>query len=309
MTASSTQPRVALITGAAGIIGPGVCAALKADGWLVAAADYDKGGMERYERFHGQPFPADLRLEGDLCRESDCRRLVEETVARFGRLDLLVNGATAEPSAQSLMETTVESFEKTLKVDVLAPVVMIQAAAEALSAAHGAVINFSSVLLRTVPEGRLRYVVAKAAVEGMTEVLAYELAPKNIRVNVIRIGSVAGDAFLRPALNLLPPKLAAELYREVMPQHLECSKNNSLVGGIGTPEHIGSAVVYLMSPAGEYINASILPVDGAFNLVQIKRGRNRGSWSGNPVLQHWSSNPKEAVKGWLKAKGIEYEIE
>lgn len=309
MTSSLTGPRVALITGAAGIIGPGVCAALKAEGWLVAATDHNVEAMQRYESLRGEPFPADLMLGGDLTMESECRRLVAETLARFGRLDLLVNGATSESTPYSVLDVPVEAFERTLKIDVIAPVVMIQAAAEALSATHGAVVNFSSILTRIVPDNRVRYIAAKCAMEGMTEVLASELAAKNIRVNTIRVGSVAGDAFLRPALALLPPKLAAALYDDVMPQHLEHSRANSLVGGIGTPSHIGSVIVYLMSPAGEYINAAVLPVDGAYNIVQLRKGRQPGLPASNPVLRHWAGDPREPVKAWLKEKGFEYEID
>lgn len=308
MTFSSTRPKVALVTGSAGIIGPGVCAALKADGWLIAAADYKKESFERYQHLHGEPFPADFFISGDLRQRDDCIRIVEEAVAHFGSLTLLVNGATAHAAAYPLLELPQGALEDSWRIDVLAPIYMIQAATPALSESHGAIINFSSILTRTVPTGRLGYVAAKGAIEGMTESLAYELAPKNVRVNVIRIGAVAGDAFLRSVLERLPADLAARLYRDVLPEHYDISRTGSLVGEAGTPAHIGSMVVYLMSPAGGYINAAVLPVDGAFKLVQIRRGRDPEFAVKNHVHDRWTNDPDGELKKWLKEKGINYEV-
>lgn len=294
------------MTGAAGIVGPGICMALREAGWQVAAAELNAESFERHERFRGCEFPADLRLVGDVTRREECIRLVQETVVHFGSLTLLVNNATAAVQALSLQEITEEFVQQQLGVDLLAPLYLIQAAETALAASKGSVVNFSSVMKDALPPRRLLYGVAKSGIEQMTTPLAMELAERGVRVNTIRVGSIPGDAFLRQAMMALPPDLAKQLYDDVMPAHLKESKG-TLTGESGRPSDIGAMVAYLASEQGAYINGAVLPVDGAYTATRIKHGWEYPA-QGSPYVYRFRDDWRSEVRQWLKEKGIDHEI-
>jgi NAD(P)-dependent dehydrogenase (short-subunit alcohol dehydrogenase family) len=296
------REKVALVTGAAGIIGPDICSSLKEAGWKVAAADLRREGFALYENTRHRSFPADLQLSADLAHRTECLGLIDEARS-LGPLALVVHGATGSirrPLAQ-LDEAT---CERLLHIDVFAPLYLAQAARADLAKTRGLIVHLSSVRLQAIEPGTLLYSVAKAAVEKMVECLAIELAPQGVRVNGIRIGAVSGDAFLRPAMALLPPELATRLREEIMPLHLEAAKGYALTGRAGSPLDIAEMILHLVSPAGMFINGAILPVDGAFNLV-----RSMGAFPPeSPHIKLWYENPREQVQKWLKEKGISHEV-
>ncbi len=298
--------RVALVTGAAGILGPGICEALQQAGWKVAAAELNEEAFSLYEWIHQKPFPADLRLTGDLTDREVCFRLVRETVAHFGSLALVVNGATALVHGQSVEELTEEYVKTQLGVDLLAPLYITQAAIGALEKTRGLVVNFSSVMKENFPPRRMMYCVAKAGIEQMNTHLAMELSDRGIRVNTIRVGSIPGDAFLRRALRALPQHLARQLYDDIMPKHL-AEVGGVLTGKTGRPSDIASMILYLASEQGAYVNGAVIPVDGGFTANRIKQ-----TWKGGAARRTYSArfndDWKAELRQWLQEKGIEHEI-
>lgn len=300
------DPRVALVTGAAGILGPTICSALKEAGWKVAAAELNTESFALYERIQQKPFPADLLVTGDLSQRENCFRIVKETVEHFGSLSLLVNTATAVAEGKSLDDMTEEHVNRQLGVDLLAPLYLTQAAVGALEKSKGLVVNFSSVLKENYPLKRMIYCVAKAGIEQMTTHLAIELSARGIRVNTIRVGSIPGDAFLRPALQALPDDLARTLYNDILPKHL-AEVGGVLTGDTGRPSDIASMILHLASKEGAYINAAVLPVDGGFTASRIRR-----SWQGgqgrSTYASRFNQDWKAELRQWLKEKGIEHEI-
>jgi NAD(P)-dependent dehydrogenase (short-subunit alcohol dehydrogenase family) len=295
-------PKVALITGAAGIIGPEIARILKEAGWKIAAADYSKANFERHRVLQGTNLDADLCLIGDLARREDCVHLVEETTARLGPLGLLVNGATANTQQAPLAALDEATVDRLLRVDLLAPLYLSQAAAAGLGETRGLIVNLSSVRVHDIVPGNLLYTVAKAGLEKMTEALAVELAPLRVRVNAIRIGAVPGNAFLRAAADLLPPELAAKLQADILPAHTALGSRYSLTGRAGLASDIGNMIAYLASPAGEFINGAVLPVDGGFVLSQQANSRQP---AGEPSLSaRWANDPRGELRKWLQEKGL-----
>jgi 3-oxoacyl-[acyl-carrier protein] reductase len=296
---------VALVTGAAGIVGPGICAELKAAGWTVAASDRSAEARDAFERSGRGPLAADAFLPADLGTPGAAAELAAEAGRRLGPVALVVNAATAHNRAIPLAELDEAACERIWRVDTLASLQLARAAAEQGSLELA--VNFSSVRLRQITPGHLPYIIAKAANEAMTEVLAVELAPRGVRVNCLRLGSVPGEGFLRAALELLPAELAAELRAEVVPQQFEAAaRANVLTGRGGTPADIGRAIVFLASPGGRFINGAVLPIDGGYALRQ----QQRAAAAPTPPTpgQRWMKDPRGCLREWLQARGLEHDL-
>jgi NAD(P)-dependent dehydrogenase (short-subunit alcohol dehydrogenase family) len=169
--------RVALVTGAAGGIGRELVGALAKADWTVAATDLAEAG---------EVAGAELTIPADLCGRDNCRAVVDAVVARFGRLDLLVNNA----ATMTVVEPTVDTMPlwwRDIEVNLTAPLWLTQAAAAPLRESAGQVINVSSISALRGEAGFSAYAASKAGLLGMTRSLARELAPA-VRVNAIAPG-------------------------------------------------------------------------------------------------------------------------
>ncbi|MGH7996256.1 MAG: SDR family NAD(P)-dependent oxidoreductase [Opitutaceae bacterium] len=297
---------VALVTGAAGIVGPGICAELKAAGWTVAASDRSAEEFARLEGSGQAPLAADAVFPADLADPGGPAALVAEVRRRHGPIALLVNAATGHNRAVSMDELDAAYFERVWRVDTLASVLLAQAAAKPTPGLE-LVINFSSVRLQCVTPGHLPYIAAKAANEKLTEAMAVELAPRGIRVNCLRLGSVPGEGFLRAALEPLPPPLAARIRDDVLPKQFAAAASSAvLTGAVGRPADIGRTIAYLASPAGRFINGAVIPVDGGYALRQQQRA---AAAAAEPTPgRRWMDDPRGSLREWLREHGIEHEL-
>jgi 3-oxoacyl-[acyl-carrier protein] reductase len=179
---------VALVTGAAGGIGRAIVAGLAKAAWTVAATDLAEAG---------DVAAAAVTIPADLRGRDACRGVVDAVLARFGRLDLLVNNA----ATMTVVEPTVETMAlwwRDIEVNLTAPLWLTQAAAGPLRESAGQVINACSISgLRGEP-GFSAYAASKAGLLGMTRSLARELAP-TIRVNAIAPGPTETEQLNRDA--------------------------------------------------------------------------------------------------------------
>jgi NAD(P)-dependent dehydrogenase (short-subunit alcohol dehydrogenase family) len=177
---------VALVTGAAGGIGRAIVGALAGAGWMVAATDLPDAG----------DLP-DVAIAADLRERDACRAVVDAVLARFGRLDLLVNNA----ATMTVVEPTVETMGlwwRDIEVNLTAPLWLTQAAAAPLRESAGQVINVTSISALRGEPGFSAYAASKAGLLGMTRSLARELAPA-IRVNAIAPGPTETSQLHRDA--------------------------------------------------------------------------------------------------------------
>ncbi|MEN9646055.1 MAG: hypothetical protein RL238_2724 [Actinomycetota bacterium] len=171
--------RVVLVTGAAGGVGGAVVERFLADGWQVAALDVqpvaERDGV--------------LAVQADLRDVAACRDAVATTVARFGRLDALVNAAGVWTEGPA--DTTEEAdFDRVLGVNVKGLYFLTSAAIPHLEAAKGSVVNLSSDAGIQGNAGAAVYCASKGAVSILTKALALELAPRGIRVNAVCPGDI-----------------------------------------------------------------------------------------------------------------------
>jgi enoyl-[acyl-carrier protein] reductase III len=196
-----------------------------------------------------------LVVRADVGEPEDIDRLVDETVAQLGGLDILVHNA-ASGYNRPVMEQRVKGWDWTLNINARAALFLAQRAAPHLQArGGGAIVNVSSVgSVRVLPE----YVVvgaSKAALEAVTRYLAVELAPMQIVVNAVSAGMVETDA-LKHFPNM------REHFEERFRYALERTPAQQVV----TPEDIASAVTFLCSPDAFMIRGQTLLVDGGATL-------------------------------------------
>jgi NAD(P)-dependent dehydrogenase (short-subunit alcohol dehydrogenase family) len=194
---------------------------------------------------------------GDLCEAMTCDlsdlssipQLINNIIAKHGRLDILVNNAGINMKKE-FTEVTDEEFQKILLTNVTAVFILSREVVKCMleKQIKGSIINISSMASQYGIPKVIAYTASKSAIEGMTRAMAVDLSPKGIRVNCIAPGFIATDMSAK-ALNNDPERKNKVLSRTPM-------------GQLGEPADIGDAAVFLASDAAKYITGVILPVDG-----------------------------------------------
>ncbi len=188
---------------------------------------------------------------GNITNPEDAQHWVDETVARFGGVDVLVNNAGgARPG--TLAELPESAWQVEFDLNLFAPVRLAR-----LCAAHmerrggGSIINIGSIYGRE-SGGPLTYNASKAALHSFTKMLAREFAPKNIRVNTIAPGSI-----------LAPGGIWEQSFPENPAFEKDFMSHEMPAGRLGRPDEVAYAVVMLASPRASWITGANIPVDGA----------------------------------------------
>ena len=190
-------------------------------------------------------------VQTDVTQEDQVRRLVDETVERYGRLDIAFNNAGIEHGGP-VTEFTEEDYRKVFNVNVLGVFLSQKYEIPAmLKSGGGVIINTSSILGRIAMPGAAVYNASKHAVEGITKTTALELAEKGIRVNSVTPGAIAIDMIDRFA-----GEEGTEGRRQLASQHP--------MGRLGEAKEIAAAVLYLASDSASFTTGISLPVDGGY---------------------------------------------
>lgn len=255
----SLQGRVGLVTGGAGHIGFACAEALAELGAKVVVLDRDAGLCEERANDLTRRFAVEaLPLAIDLGSPDDCRDVVSRVVARFGRLDVLVNNAAYTGAsnikgyAVPFTEQTLEAWDGALRVNLTAPFLLSQSAFEALASTHGSIVNVGSIYGSVGPNPSLytgttmgnpaAYNATKGGLAQLTRYLATVMAPR-VRVNCMSPGGVARGQ----------PGAFVERYVAMTP-----------LGRMATEEDFKGAFAFLASAASSYVTGHNLLVDGGF---------------------------------------------
>jgi len=243
----SGSSRAALVTGAQQGIGRAAAVALAADGCDIALNWLDDESAARAVTAEVQALGRRAVLvRGDVSSVADCVRLVAETVAALGRIDVLVNNAGIFPRVPFL-EMTEAEWDRVHSVNLKGTAFCTQAAARAMVAAgiRGSVINLCSSAVRGTPVG-VHYSATKTGVMGVTRSTALALAPFGIRVNAIAPG-LTDTA--QPRYGNTEEEIAATAL--TIP-----------LGRIGKPSDIAALMVFLASDGAEWITGQIYHING-----------------------------------------------
>ena len=201
-----------LITGASGGIGRAIALELARMGMKLTLCGRREDRLQEVARETSRPEDM-LVIAGDLTDEAHLKKCVAETVARFGRLDVLVNNAGMALN-RPFEETSTEAFDEILAINVRTPFLLCREALPALKASKGVVINIGSVVAHNGYAQQAAYTASKHALLGMTKALAKEVWKDGVRVHVISPGGVATDMIriARPDLDMsgmiLPEEVA-----------------------------------------------------------------------------------------------------
>ena len=228
---------------------------------LVADVDLN-GGRETVEAITALGGTAEAMV-ADVADIAEGRAAVEEAVAMFGRLDVLVNNAGIFPFAVAL-RLSEEQWDRVLDVNLKGAFFLAQAAARLMIAARrgGRIVNIASVAALR-PGGNLaHYDASKAGLLALTRALALEFAPHHITVNAILPGEID-----TPGTRGNTSELDQQGGVAVMDMHTPEFLARIPLGRLGTPEDVANAVLFLASGAAAYITGASLVVDGGFLLA------------------------------------------
>jgi 3-oxoacyl-[acyl-carrier protein] reductase len=181
--------KVAVVTGASKGIGAGIAKALAAEGAAVVV-NYasSKAGADSVVASIRAAGGKAVAVRGDVSKAAEAKGIIDAAIESYGKLDILVNNSGIYEFAP-ISDVTEESFHRQFNVNVLGLILTTQAAAKHLG--EGAsIINVGSAVSRVTPPNSAVYTGTKAAIDGITGVLARELGPKRIRVNSINPGVV-----------------------------------------------------------------------------------------------------------------------
>ena len=253
---TSQQPRlagkVAIVTGAgsrADGIGNGRAASilLARHGARVALIDSVREWVERTHRMIAEEDGESTIVDCDVTDNAACGRAVAQTVARWGRLDILVNNVGIGGPAGTAVEVDPEEWDRAMRVNVTSMMLMAKhAIPEMRKLGAGAIVNIASVAGLTGGHPHLMYPTSKGAVVQMTRAMATHHGTEGIRVNCIAPGMV----------------YTPMVYSRGMSEELrEARRKRSLLQVEGTGWDVGNGVLYLVSDEARWVTGIVLPID------------------------------------------------
>lgn len=247
------QDKVILITGGAKGIGEAIARGTAEEGALPVIVDMDAEAMDKLrEEFARSKTPC-LFIQGKLTDVEACGRSVQEAVAKFGKLDGLVNNAGVNDGV-GLEKGSPTDFVHSLERNLLHYYNMAHFALPHLKKTSGAIVNIASKTAVTGQGGTSGYVASKGAILGLTREWAVELLPYQIRVNAV-----------------VPAEVMTPLYRKWLSQFPEPQEKLAsitskipLARRMTTPSEIASAVLFLLSAQAGHITGQHIYVDGGY---------------------------------------------
>lgn len=248
--------RVIIVTGATSGIGLETARAFAEAGGRVVAVGRNPEALAALA-----DAPAAGRIvpcEADITSTDAPDQIVRAAIEAFGAIDVLVNGAGVIASGP-LEQTTDETWDAMMAVNVRAPFRLMRAAAPHLRARRGCVVNVSSVNGLRAFAGVLAYNVSKAAIDHLTRCAALEFAPAGVRVNGVNPGVTVTNLHRRGGMT--PEQYVAFLQR---------AQETHPLGRPGQPDEVARVILFLASDAAGFVTGETLPVDGGRHLTCLR---------------------------------------
>ena len=249
--------KVALITGASSGIGAATSVLFARLGAKLALTGRNEANLQRTCDECVRVRPADteqpLLVIAELSSEADVARLVDTTIKKFGRLDVLVNNAGIFEFG-SIVTTCLEQFDRIMNVNVRSVYHLTMLCVPHLIATRGNIVNVSGVMAtRSFPEV-LAHSTSKSAIDQMTRCTALELAPKGVRVNSVNPSMINTEICTRGGMS-----------EDDYAKRLEHAKTTYPLGRYGKAEEVAQAIAFLASSRASFITGKHLHIDGGIH--------------------------------------------
>jgi 3-oxoacyl-[acyl-carrier protein] reductase len=241
--------KVAIITGAGSGIGHATALKFGREGAKVAVCDIKESAAHAVCREINEAGGEAIHFHVDVTDKDSISRMVEEVMAKWGRIDTLVNNAGIVQDAQ-LKKMTEEQFDDVIDVNLKGVYNCTKAVVDIMLHQHaGCILNASSIVGLYGNFGQTNYAASKFAVIGMMKTWARELGKKGIRSNAICPGFIE-----TPILKSMPHKVI-QMMEEKVP-----------MGRLGKPEEIANTYAWLASDEASYINGAVIEVSGGVTI-------------------------------------------
>ncbi|WP_392537207.1 SDR family NAD(P)-dependent oxidoreductase [Legionella sp. 227] len=242
------KKRTVLITGALAGIGRATAFAFAQEGAnIVISGRKNEIGESLAKELRTSGVDA-VFIRADVRYEEEVKSLIDNTIKRFGHLDVAVNNAGTEGLPVSIIDETLENYHATFDTNVLGVFLCLKYELKVMmEQGSGCVINLSSIAGHTGVPGASIYCATKHAVEGFTKVAALEAAAANVRVNAVAPGPISTDMFER----FTGTEENKAAFIEMVP-----------LKRAGLPEEVAHTIVFLASDKASYITGKVLGIDG-----------------------------------------------
>jgi len=246
----SFQDKVILITGASSGIGAACAEYFAKEGALLALVGRN---ATKFQNVVKKIKESGCKIEplvilADV--STDTKRIIDETIKKYSRLDILINNAGFSIRA-SLEATKIENYDAIMATNVRGVFLLTQLALPHLIASKGNVVNVSSVAGLVAFPNSIAYAMSKSALDQFTRCAALELAPKGVRINGVNPALIATDIFLN-----------AGMKDDDFPAFLEDAKKIHPVGRVGQPHEVVDAIAFLANENAGFITGVNLKIDG-----------------------------------------------
>ncbi len=253
--------KTAIVTGGSRGIGYAIAKQLGLEGYNVAI--FSSGGPEKYadalRELTGENIDW-IYVQGSLDSSEDRKRLIDETVKAYGRVDVLVNNAGVAPLIRAdLLDMTEESYDRVMGINLRGNMFLTQLAAKQMIAQEktgpkkGTIINIGSCSAEVSSISRGEYCVSKAGISMLTKLYADRLAPEGILVHEIRPGVILTDM-----TSVVKAKYDALIEKGEFP-----------IARWGTPQDVADAVSLFCSDKMTYTTGNYIDVDGGFHIRRL----------------------------------------
>ena len=244
--------KVALITNVSHFMGPAITEEFCREGASVALHDRDEAAMKPFALIAERLGRDVLLLSGDLSRSAEADAAVEAVVARFGRLDILVNNNAHPPSGSPVERISDEAWREMQARLLDEPFYCLRAALRVMRPARrGKIINMSSAAAFPGLANYAAYTAARAGVNGLTRAVGREVARDGVQVNAIAQNYVENPTYFPPALTADPVKL-------------ERMVRNIPAGRLARSEESARLAVYLASDDADFFVGQVIPFAGGW---------------------------------------------